>query len=201
MLKRLASILGLTSSFSFLFLVLVTASQAWISEARYNHLIQKYHDSGWIGQGLLWFFIIIPAILSLFYHVLDLATYRQNVFSYRTARGFQALFLRISGIIFPILVLFFFFFKMGPGTIGQKWDYQYVQNLTSTLPVFLSLLGLLFLVLFYCAGQIWNFFIDYGVTVSPTSQLFVLRSVYTLSFLVFVFFVALALRFSFSLGL
>lgn len=200
-MKRLAAILGFMSSFSFLFLVLVTASQAWISETRYNHLIQKYHDAGVMGQELLWFFIIIPAILSLFYHVWNLATYRQNVFSYRYARSFQALFLRISGIIFPILVLFFFFFKMGPGTMGRQWDYQYVQNLTSTLPLFLSLLGLLFLVLFYCAGQIGNFFIDYGVTVSPTSQRFVLRTVYVTSFLVFVFFVALALRFSLSLGL
>lgn len=200
-MKRLAAILGFMSSFSFLFLVLVMASQAWISETRYNHLIQKYHDFGLMGQGLLWFFIIIPAILSLSCHILSLATYRQNVFSYRTARGFQALFLRISGIISPVLVLFFFFFKMGPGTMGRQWDYQYVQNLTSTLPVFLSLLGLLFLVLFYCAGQIWNFFIDYGVTVSPASQRFALRTVYVASFFVFVFFAVLALRFSFSLRL
>jgi hypothetical protein len=200
-MKRLAAILGLVSSFNFLFLVLVTASQAWISETRYNHLIQRYHEAGMLGQGLLWFFIIIPAMISLFCHIGSLTTYRQNVFSYCTARGFQNLFLRISGIIFPVLVLFFFFFKMGPGTMGLQWDYQYVQNLMSTLPLTLSLLGLLLMVLFTSAGQIWNFFIDYGVTVSPLSQRVVLRTVYGISTSIFVFFVALALRFSFSLGL
>jgi succinate dehydrogenase/fumarate reductase cytochrome b subunit len=122
------------------------------------------------------------------------------VFSYRTARGFQNLFLRVSGIIFPVLVLFFFFFKMGPGTMGLQWDYQYVQNLMSTLPLAFSLLGLLLMVLFTSAGQIWNFFIDYGVTVSPVSQRVVLRTVYMVSTGMAVFFVALALRFSFSLG-
>jgi hypothetical protein len=200
-MKRLAAILWLVSSFNFLFLVLVTASQAWISETRYNHLIQRYHEAGMLGQGLLWFFIIIPAMISLFCHIGSLTTYRQNVFSYCTARGFQNLFLRISGIIFPVLVLFFFFFKMGPGTMGLQWDYQYVQNLMSTLPLAFSLLGLLLMVLFTSAGQIWNFLIDYGMTVSPLSQRFVLRTVYMVSAGMAVFLVALALRFSFSLGI
>lgn len=198
-MKRLAAILGLMSSSCFLFLVFVTASQAWISETHYNNLIQKYHDAGMVGQVLLWLFIIIPAVLNLSCAILSITTYRQNVFSYRTARNFQALFLRVAGIISPIFILFFFFFKMGPGTNGVMWDYQYVQNLTSTLPFYLSLLLLLFLVLFYCSGQIWNLFIDGGMAVSIVSQRFLLRVVYGVSASVGLFFVALAIKLSLSL--
>jgi succinate dehydrogenase / fumarate reductase, cytochrome b subunit len=117
------------------------------------------------------FIIFLPLLFHAVYGLYIAFTAKNNVSRYNYFRNWMFMLQRLSGIITLIFITWHVWETRVQAAFGAKVNYEMMANIVDT-PFMLGfyILGVISTV-FHFANGLWSFFVSWGITVTPRSQL------------------------------
>jgi succinate dehydrogenase / fumarate reductase, cytochrome b subunit len=117
------------------------------------------------------FVIFLPLLFHAIYGLYIAFTAKNNVSRYNYFRNWMFMLQRLSGIITLIFVTWHVWETRVQAAFGAEVNYEMMANIVDN-PIMLGfyILGIISTV-FHFSNGLWSFFVSWGITVTPRSQL------------------------------
>ncbi|HZG60745.1 MAG TPA: succinate dehydrogenase cytochrome b558 subunit [Anoxybacillus sp.] len=117
------------------------------------------------------FVIFLPLLFHAIYGLYVAFTAKNNVSQYNYFRNWMFMLQRLSGIITLIFVTWHVWETRVQAAFGAEVNYEMMANIVDN-PIMLGfyILGIISTV-FHFSNGLWSFFVSWGITVTPRSQL------------------------------
>lgn len=170
-LWRFYSLTGVVSLFLFLLLQTASASLLLFASKETTHAFLAFQSSTLVFC-LEILFITLPVLFHVIYNLKSLSQTRFNLFDYAYQGNVRYIFQRVSSVVVLVFVLFHVTQLVWVVRSGAE-GFQYVRDILflhrSTGGMIVYWTALMF-AWFYQCQALWNFLIDWGITVGQRSQ-------------------------------
>lgn len=116
------------------------------------------------------FIIFLPLLFHAIYGLYIAFTAKNNVSRYGYFRNWMFMLQRVSGVITLIFVSWHVWETRIAAQFGAEVNFQMMENILSSPFMFWFYLIGIISTIFHFANGLWSFFVSWGITMSPRSQ-------------------------------
>lgn len=116
------------------------------------------------------FIIFLPLLFHAIYGLYIAFTAKNNVSNYGYFRNWMFMLQRVSGVITLIFVSWHVWETRIAAQFGAEVNFQMMENILSSPFMFWFYLIGIISTIFHFANGLWSFFVSWGITMSPRSQ-------------------------------
>lgn len=167
--RRLHSLLGVIPVGLFLIQHLVINHFATGGEESFNKAAH-FMESLPFRIFLEIFIIFLPLIFHAVYGIYIAFTAKNNVGNYGFFRNWMFMLQRLSGIITLIFVVWHVWETRVAAAFGAEVNFNMMENILSNPFMFWFYVAGVVSTTFHFANGLWSFFVSWGITVTPRSQ-------------------------------
>lgn len=168
--RRLHSLLGVIPVGLFLVQHLVVNHFATKGEEAFN-TAAHFMESLPFRIFLELFIIFLPLLFHAIYGLYIAFTSKNNTVKYSFFRNWMFMLQRVTGVITLIFVVWHVWETRIAAAFGAEVNYQMMENIfENPFMIAFYIVGVISAI-FHFANGLWSFFVSWGITVTPRSQL------------------------------
>ncbi|KAF0819425.1 MULTISPECIES: succinate dehydrogenase cytochrome b558 subunit [unclassified Cytobacillus] len=167
--RRLHSLLGVIPVGLFLMQHLVVNHFATGGEESFNNAAH-FMESLPFRIFLETFVIYLPLLFHAIYGLYIAFTAKNNTSRYGYFRNWMFMLQRVSGVITLVFVAWHVWETRVQAAFGAEVNFQMMENILSNPFMFWFYIIGVISAIFHFANGLWSFFVSWGITVSPRSQ-------------------------------
>lgn len=167
--RRLHSLLGVIPVGLFLMRHLVVNHFATGGEESFNNAAH-FMESLPFRIFLETFVIYLPLLFHAIYGLYIAFTAKNNTSRYGYFRNWMFMLQRVSGVITLVFVAWHVWETRVQAAFGAEVNFQMMENILSNPFMFWFYIIGVISAIFHFANGLWSFFVSWGITVSPRSQ-------------------------------
>ncbi|MBN8200771.1 MULTISPECIES: succinate dehydrogenase cytochrome b558 subunit [Bacillaceae] len=167
--RRLHSLLGVIPVGLFLVQHLVVNHFATGGEESFNNAAH-FMESLPFRIFLETFVIYLPLLFHAIYGLYIAFTAKNNASRYGYFRNWMFMLQRVSGVITLVFVAWHVWETRVQAAFGAEVNFQMMENILSNPFMFWFYIIGVISAIFHFANGLWSFFVSWGITVSPRSQ-------------------------------
>ena len=168
--RRLHSLLGVIPVGIFLMQHLVINHFVTDGPESFNkaaHFMESLPFRGFLET----FIIFLPLMYHAIYGLYIAFTAKNNAINYGFFRNWMFAAQRVTGVVTLIFITWHVWETRVAAAFGAEVNYDMMHNILSSPFLFIFYLIGLISTTFHFANGLWSFFVSWGITVSPRSQL------------------------------